>query len=96
MWETDFYTPQVLGGAALLTIQHQRCIKFRVLRGGNFYTPLPLNCQKGQRLAALEVYKNQSPNMDWGLSWTYSLLDFTCVCIYIYAVELLSGPNLAF
>ena len=43
VWETDFYTPQVQGGDALLTIQRQRCIKFRALRGGNFYTPLPLN-----------------------------------------------------
>ena len=45
-----------------LTIQRQRCVKFRVLRGGNFHTPLPLNCQKGQHLPAPEVYKNQSPN----------------------------------
>ena len=27
-WEIDFYTPPVLGGAALLTIQRQRCIKY--------------------------------------------------------------------
>ena len=30
-----------------LTIQRQRCIKLRVLRAQDFYTPLPLNCQKG-------------------------------------------------
>ena len=29
----------------------------------DFYTPLALNCQKGQHLPALEVYKNQSPTM---------------------------------
>ena len=56
-WETD----SVLGGAALLTIQRQRCINFRVLRAQDFYTPLVLNCQKGQHLPALEVYENQSP-----------------------------------
>ena len=44
-----------------LTIQRQRCIKFRVLREEDFYTPLALNYQKGQHLPALEVYKNQSP-----------------------------------
>ena len=31
-----------------LTIQRQRYVKFRVLRAQDFYTPLPLNCQKGQ------------------------------------------------
>ena len=45
-----------------LTIQRQRCIKFRVLRAQDFYTPLALNCEKGQHLPALEVYKNQSPS----------------------------------
>ena len=48
----------------LLTIQRQRCIKFRVLRAQDFYTPLALNCQKGQQLPAPEVYKNQSPDLD--------------------------------
>ena len=62
LWGTDFYTPPVLRGAALVTIQRQRCIKLRVLREQDFlYTPLVLNCQKGQDLPALEVYKNQSP-----------------------------------
>ena len=42
-----------------LTIQRQRCIKFRVLSAQDFYTPLALNCQKGQHLPALEVYKNR-------------------------------------
>ena len=40
-----------------LTIQRQRCMKFRVLRAQAFYTPPALSCQKGQRLSALEVYK---------------------------------------
>ena len=30
----------------------------------DFYAPLALNCQKGQHLRALEVYKNQSPIRD--------------------------------
>ena len=46
---------------SFLTIQRQRCIKFRALRAQDFYTPLPLNCPKGQHLPALVVYKNQSP-----------------------------------
>ena len=44
-----------------LTIQRQRCIKFLFLKDPEFYTLLALNCQKGQHLPALEVYKNQSP-----------------------------------
>ena len=42
-----------------LTIQRQRCIKIPSPKGPEFYTPLALNCQKGQRLPAPEVYKNQ-------------------------------------
>ena len=30
-WETDFYTPPVLGGAALSDNSEQRCMKFRLL-----------------------------------------------------------------
>ena len=37
--------PKVL---PFLTFQCQRCIKFRVFRAQDFYTPLALNCQKGQ------------------------------------------------
>ena len=44
-----------------LTIQHQRCIKILCPKDPEFYTPLALNCQEGQHLPALEVYKNQSP-----------------------------------
>ena len=47
-------------GMPFLTMQHQRCIKFRVLRAQDLYTPLARNRQKGQHLPALEVYKNQS------------------------------------
>ena len=61
-WETDFYTPPVLRGAALLTLQRQRCFKILSPKDPEFYTSLALNCQKGQQLSALEVYKNQSPN----------------------------------
>ena len=41
--------------------QCQRCIKVRILRAQDFYTPLALKTAKGQHLPALEVYKNQSP-----------------------------------
>ena len=44
-----------------LTIQRQRCIKMLCPKDPEFYTPLALNCQKGQHLPALEVYKYQSP-----------------------------------
>ena len=43
------------------TIQRQWCIKILCPKDPEFYTPLVLNCQKGQHLSALEVYKNQSP-----------------------------------
>ena len=43
--------------------QRQRCIKIRVLRAQDFYTPLALKTAKGQHLPALEVYKNQSPRI---------------------------------
>ena len=42
--------------------QRQWCIKNRVPRAQDFYTPLALKTAKGQHLPALEVYKNQSPN----------------------------------
>ena len=41
--------------------ERQRCIKIRVLRAQDFYTPLALKTAKRQHLPALEVYKNQSP-----------------------------------
>ena len=41
--------------------QRQWCLKIRVLRAQNFYTPLALKTAKGQRLPAMEVHKNQSP-----------------------------------
>ena len=43
-------------------LQRQRCIKVRCPKDPDFYTPLALKRAKGQRLPALEVYKNQSPN----------------------------------
>ena len=56
-WETDLYIPQVLRGAALFDNSAPAVKKkFRVLRAQDFYTPLALNCQKGQRLPAPEVY----------------------------------------
>ena len=41
--------------------QRQRCIKIRVLRAQDFYTPLALKTAKWQHLPALEVYKSQPP-----------------------------------
>ena len=46
-----------------LTMQRQRCVKILCPKDPAFYTPLALNCQKGQHLSALEVYKNQSPTL---------------------------------
>ena len=43
--------------------QRQRCIKIRVLRAQDFYTPLALKTAKGQHLPALVVYKNPSPRL---------------------------------
>ena len=51
----DFYTPPVLGSAAFLEIQRQRCIKILCPKGPELYTPLPLSCQKVRHLRALEV-----------------------------------------
>ena len=61
-WETDFYTPPVLGGAALCRCERQRCIKILCTKDPDFSTPLALQTAKGQHLSALVVYKNQSPN----------------------------------
>ena len=63
VWSSLYNTPPVLGGAAVLTIQSQRCIKLGVLRAQDFhiYTSQALNWQEEQHLPALEVYKNQSP-----------------------------------
>ena len=46
-----------------MVIQCQQCIKFRVLGEQDFCTPLALNCQKRQRLPALEVYENRPPRV---------------------------------
>ena len=59
-WVTDFNTPPVLRGAALLAVQRQRCIKFRVLRAQDVYALLALNGKKGST-SQLEGYENQSP-----------------------------------
>ena len=46
-WETDFYTPPVLGGAALFGNSAPAVYKKPVPEDPEFYTPLALNCQKG-------------------------------------------------
>ena len=60
-WGTDFYTHQCWEVLPFCRFQRQRCIKSRVLRAQDFYTPLALKTAKGQHLPALVVYKNQSP-----------------------------------
>ena len=62
------YTPPVLGGAAIVDNSacikilcpndNSACIKILCPNDPEFYTPLALNCQKGQRLPALGVHKN--------------------------------------
>ena len=63
IWETDVYTPPVHGGAALFAIQRQRCFK-----NPEFYTPLALNCKKGNtsQLSTGGVYKSISHNCQGG------------------------------
>ena len=51
----------MLGGADLFDIQRQRCIQILCPEDPDFYTPLALNCQKGQHLPAQEVYKISLP-----------------------------------
>ena len=65
-----------------LTIQRQRCVKFRVLREQDLYRPLELNCQKEQHLSALEVYKNQSPIIG-GSSGCTSLAPLVSPCFVL-------------
>ena len=51
----------MLGGAALFDNSAAAVYKILCPKEPEFYTPLALNCQKGQHLPALEVYRNQSP-----------------------------------
>ena len=46
-WETDFYTPPVLGGAA---VHCERCMKILCPKDPEFYAPLALKCKKGSTL----------------------------------------------
>ena len=45
------------------TIKRQQYIKILCPKDPEFFSPLALNCQKGQHLPALHVYKNQSPSV---------------------------------
>ena len=74
VWATDFYTPPVLGGAALCRFQRQQCIKILCPKDPDFYTPLALKTAKGQHLPALEVYKNQSPIVGANVMMTVALV----------------------
>ena len=58
-WEIDFYTAPVLEVLLFSTIRRQWCIKLLRPKDHEFYTPLELNCQKWQRLPALN--QSQSP-----------------------------------
>ena len=49
------------------TIQRQRCIKILCPKDPELYTPLPLNCRKGQNVAALEVNKISPPFLFGGV-----------------------------
>ena len=59
--------------------------KCQIDRAQNFYTPLLLNCQKGQHLPAPEVYKNQSPS--------YSCVS-ELLCLYTVGVLFLTSGAL--
>ena len=61
-WETDFYTPPVLGGAAFSDKTAPAVKKILCPKDPEFYTPLVLNCQKkGSNSQHWRLYKNQSP-----------------------------------
>ena len=64
-WETDFYTPPVLRGAALFDNSAPAVYKILFPKNPEFYTALALNRQKGQHLSARELYKHQSPTEGW-------------------------------
>ena len=61
LWETDFYTPPVLGGVAAFDNSAPAVYKNPVPKDPPFYIPLALKWEKMQHLPALEVYKSQSP-----------------------------------
>ena len=47
-WETDFYTPQVLGGGAPFNKSSPAVYKLQgPFRAQDFHAPLALNCAKG-------------------------------------------------
>ena len=61
-----------------LTIQRQQCIKFRVLRAQDLYTPLSLKCQKGSTSQHRRCIKISLPYIVCGVSPHCSL---QCVCV---------------
>ena len=75
-----------LGDWLLYTSSAGRCAVFDnsaaavyknlVLKDPEYYTPLALNCQKGQHLPALEVYTNRSPESSHMLpaNWAHNRL----------------------
>ena len=85
-WETDFYTPQVLGGAALYDNSAPAVYKIQGPSGTGFLYTGTAGAElsnffffKGQHLPAPEVYKNQSPICDVGTHTFKSLAPWICV-----------------
>ena len=55
---------------AFLTIQCQRCIKLRILRAQDSYTPLALNYPKGSTSQRWRCIKINLPSFaEWSLTW---------------------------
>ena len=61
IWDTDFYTSQVLGGAALFENSAAAVYKNSSPKDPEFYTPLALNCQKGSNSQHLRCIKISLP-----------------------------------
>ena len=57
MWETDFYTPPMLGGAALSDNSAPAVYTISASSGTGFVFTAGTELLKGQHLPALEVYK---------------------------------------
>ena len=56
-WETDLYTPQVLGGPKTALFDNSAPAGYKILchKDPELYTQLAVNCQKGQHLPSPEV-----------------------------------------
>ena len=79
LWETDLYTPPVLRGAAIFDNSAAAVYKIPSPKDPEFYTPLALNCQKGERLPAPEVYKNLSPKLHLAITKPLAIANGQCL-----------------